>query len=289
METAEQVVMEEPVVEQVAEETTVEQTDTEEVVAKEEQPVEKNTKNFKAIEVAAKMDRKLRQQRKEIESLTNSEEYKAFVAAKEAKTGLGALKALGFDLDQLTQEVMNGGVPKEPTELDLIKSELEEVKKFKQAEEQARLQKEREALRQEEQNLINSFFEEVKQEVSEDKYPLIAGLGAQQDVFNAIVAHAEQTGKILDINEAAAEIEKQIADVVSKGYNLIHRDKKESDTDLDEETDTNEADTSDFIGSLTNSLAAPSKGLSNSKVDSKEDTDRAYKEWEKQWLSQLKI
>lgn len=149
-----------------------------------------------------------------------AEEIRAFQEAKRqaALNPLDALKQLGLTYEQITEFVLNDNKPTPNAEVQSVRQELEEFKRQARDEQKRILEEQRALQAQEQQQIIQSFREEVKEYVSQhaDTYELTTLYGGDNLVSDVIEEHFRQSGKLLTIPEAAKLVEEHYEDLARK-------------------------------------------------------------------------
>lgn len=182
----------------------------EEVAEAKEEPKKDDAFEKKFSELA-KRERKLQEERKalqaerEVERAQKAEfeEWKRSVATAKADPE-SYLRRANLTYADLTQFYLNGAKPQEakPDEAAVIKAELAELKKWREAQEETRRQQEAQAQRQ-------TALTELSKELSAagEKYELIQTRGAQEMVLERMSQMYQETGEVPDWSAAADEIE----------------------------------------------------------------------------------
>lgn len=149
-----------------------------------------------------------------------AEEIRAFQEAKRqaALNPLDALKQLGLTYEQITEFVLNDNKPTPNAEVQSVRQELEEFKRQARDEQKRILEEQRALQAQEQQQIIESFREEVNEYVGQhaDTYELTNLYGGANLVSEVIEEHFKQSGKLLTIPEAAKLVEEHYEDLARK-------------------------------------------------------------------------
>lgn len=135
---------------------------------------------------------------------------------------LKALEELGLGYDQLTELALNDGKLTPDLQMQLIRSELENDYKSKFEELENRLQEREEAeVEAKYENAKHNFMSEIENAVaSDEKYELINSSNGEELVYNVIEEHYNETGNILEIDEAAQAVEEYLEAEVEKMLKL---------------------------------------------------------------------
>lgn len=175
----------------------------------------------------ARREKQLRSREKELESRLAELESKMNQAAPKEpevrepsieellkRNPLDALKKYGWNFEKLTDLQLSEGkaIPQE-IQLQLLKEEIDnkyngEIKTLKEKLEAQERQKQEEKLNQQ----IESFKSQITSTIEGGDYPLTKANKATEVVYNLIEQHYDETGRILDIKEAADEVEKYLND-----------------------------------------------------------------------------
>jgi hypothetical protein len=135
---------------------------------------------------------------------------------------LKALEEMGLGYDQLTELALNDGKLTPDLQMQLIRSELENDYKSKFEELENRLQEREEAeVEAKYENAKHNFMSEIESAVaSDEKYELINSSNGEELVYNVIEEHYNETGNILEIDEAAQAVEEYLEAEVEKMLKL---------------------------------------------------------------------
>ena len=135
---------------------------------------------------------------------------------------LKALEEMGLGYDQLTELALNDGKLTPDLQMQLIRSELENDYKSKFEELENRLQEREEAETEAKyENAKHNFMSEIESAVaSDEKYELINSSNGEELVYNVIEEHYNETGNILEIDEAAQAVEEYLEAEVEKMLKL---------------------------------------------------------------------
>ena len=175
-----------------------------------EKPKELLSTQFAAL---AKKEKMALQRQREAESkLKEAEEklklYEQFENKKKtAKSNpLEFLSEAGLTYDEITEFMINGGA-KAKDKTEELEEKFNQFVSRKEKEEQERIEKEKEALKAQEQKVMAEFQKSLNKfiEDNQDKYELINLYNAQELVIATIEQHFENKNEILS-NERAAEL-----------------------------------------------------------------------------------
>ena len=135
---------------------------------------------------------------------------------------LKALEEMGLGYDQLTELALNDGKLTPDLQMQLIRSELENDYKSKFEELENRLQEREEAETEAKyENAKNNFMSEIESKVASDsRFELINSSNGEELVYNVIEEHYNETGNILEIDEAAQAVEEYLEAEVEKMLKL---------------------------------------------------------------------
>ena len=135
---------------------------------------------------------------------------------------LKALEEMGLGYDQLTELALNDGKLTPDLQMQLIRSELENDYKSKFEELENRLQEREEAETEAKyENAENNFMSEIESKVAYDsRFELITSSNGEELVYNVIEEHYNETGNILEIDEAAQAVEEYLEAEVEKMLKL---------------------------------------------------------------------
>lgn len=138
---------------------------------------------------------------------------------------LQALRDAGYDYDTLTNIALNDGKLTPEMEMKLMKEELEsgyksEIQKLReqleeQKEKESQLAKEKEE--QEYSKTVENFKSEIRSFVdSSESHDLIKEYKAHDQIFEVISSHHAETGKVMDVEEAANYVEEYLLEEARK-------------------------------------------------------------------------
>lgn len=180
----------------------------------------------------SRQEREMREMREQIEADRNAVEEmkKQYAANEELKKQLkyNPLKTLeeaaGYKFDDLTKFAMNGGDVTTETKMEMMRRELEEkfgseLEGIRSQYEEAEKNKAEAQQAAAEQNFIEEIQDTITSTKSEDgtlKYEFIAAQNASDIVFDVVEQHYNETGTILEIDEAAEEVERYLEEEALK-------------------------------------------------------------------------
>ena len=132
---------------------------------------------------------------------------------------LKALEEVGLGYDKLTELALNDGKLTPDMQLAAMREEIENDYRRKFEELEGRLTEKEQA---EQEAYYNSVQENFQNEISnfveqnQDKYELIEASDANELVFDVIEEHYNETGRVLDIEEAADAVESYLEEEAGK-------------------------------------------------------------------------
>ena len=130
---------------------------------------------------------------------------------------LGALEEAGLGYDKLTELALNDGRLTPDMQMSAMREEIERDYKRKFEDLEERLQAKEEAEVEEYYNNVqDNFQEEIGSFVSQNEYELINASEANGLVYDVIEEHYNDTGRILDMKEAADAVESYLEDEAMK-------------------------------------------------------------------------
>lgn len=194
-----------------------------------EKPRELNSTRFAALarkeQEVFRKQQAIRQQQAEL--ARQAEEIRAFNSARQQalQNPLEALKSLGLTYEQITDYVLNDNKPTPSLEVESVRQEIEAFKRQQQEERQRLLEEQRALQTQQQQEIINSFRDEVNEYVAQhaDTYELTSLYGGANLVFQVIEEHYSQqlndgvgAPKVMSIAEAAKLVEEHYEDLARK-------------------------------------------------------------------------
>jgi len=136
---------------------------------------------------------------------------------------LKALESVGLSYDKLTELALNDGKLTPEMQMKLMREELETDYKSKFEDLENRLvEKEKGLEEQRYEDIKLGFQNEIESFVNSngEEYELIKANEANDVVYDVIEEHYNETGKILDIREAAQAVENYLEEEASKLLNL---------------------------------------------------------------------
>ena len=130
---------------------------------------------------------------------------------------LGASEEAGLGYDKLTELALNDGRLTPDMQMSAMREEIERDYKRKFEDLEERLQAKEEAEVEEYYNNVqDNFQEEIGSFVSQNEYELINASEANGLVYDVIEEHYNDTGRILDMKEAADAVESYLEDEAMK-------------------------------------------------------------------------
>ena len=136
---------------------------------------------------------------------------------------LKALEEMGLSYDKLTELALNDGKLTSEMQMRLMREELENdyKSKFKDLENKM-LEKEKLEEERKYDSVYNNFLQEIDSFVSDNKneYEFINVNQANQVVYDVIEEHYNETGRILDLKDAADAVESFLGAEAEKLLNL---------------------------------------------------------------------
>lgn len=157
-------------------------------------------------------------QNKELQEKLKS--YEQFEAKKKnAKTNpLEFLSEGGLTYDEITQYMLNGGIPKEKDKTTELEERFNKLISDNENEKKQREEAELKAAQEQEEKAIAQFKDSVKKHIKDkgELYELVNLYDAQDLVISTIEAHFEKTQQILDTDTAAELVEKHLEGEVKK-------------------------------------------------------------------------
>ena len=139
------------------------------------------------------------------------------------KDPLRALEDMGLSYDKLTELALNDGKLTPEMQMRLMREELEGdyKKKFEDLENRL-LEKEKSDEQRRYDDIQRGFQNEIEDfvESNADKYELIQANEANDIIYDVIEEHYNDTGRILDIEEAAEAVENYLEEEAEKIFKL---------------------------------------------------------------------
>ena len=139
------------------------------------------------------------------------------------KDPLRALEDMGLSYDKLTELALNDGKLTPEMQMRLMREELEGdyKKKFEELENRL-LEKEKSDEQRRYDDIQRGFQNEIEDfvESNSDKYELIQANEANDIIYDVIEEHYNDTGRILDIEEAAEAVENYLEEEAEKIFRL---------------------------------------------------------------------
>ena len=166
---------------------------------------------------------RMRELEEKLQELQNPpEEPQAPIEERLRRNPFETLEEMGLGYDKLTELALNDGKLTPDMQMKLMREELEHGYKSKFEELEERLaQKEQE----EEYNKYESIETNFKQEIDsfvngKDEFELINANGASDLVYDVIEEHYNDTGRVLNMDEAAEAVESYLEDELEKLMSL---------------------------------------------------------------------
>ena len=139
------------------------------------------------------------------------------------KDPLRALEDMGLSYDKLTELALNDGKLTPEMQMRLMREELEGdyKKKFEELENRI-LEKEKSDEQRRYDDIQRGFQNEIEDfvESNADRYELIKANEANDIIYDVIEEHYNDTGRILDIEEAAEAVENYLEEEAEKIFKL---------------------------------------------------------------------
>ena len=139
------------------------------------------------------------------------------------KDPLRALEDMGLSYDKLTELALNDGKLTPEMQMRLMREELEGdyKKKFEELENRL-LEKEKSDEQRRYDDIQRGFQNEIEDfvESNADRYELIQANEANDIIYDVIEEHYNDTGRILDIEEAAEAVENYLEEEAEKIFRL---------------------------------------------------------------------
>lgn len=184
-------------------------------------------------------------------------------------------EAAGYKFDDLTKFAMNGGDVTTETKMEMMRRELEdkfgsELEGIKSQYEETERKKAEAQQAQAEQNFKEEIKDTIASTKTEDgtpKYEFIAANDASDIVFDVVEQHYNETGKILEIEEAAEMVESHLEEEAEKLFKSVSKYSKFSKP---EESSKEPVSAGQESPTLSNDLASqsPKQSLRLSKEQS---------------------
>ena len=171
----------------------------------------------------AEYEHRMRELEGRLQELQNPpEEPQAPIEERLRRNPFETLEELGLGYDKLTELALNDGQLTPEMQMRLMKDELEHGYKSKFEELEARLaQKEEEEEYNKYESIENNFKQEIESFVnSKDEFELINANGASDLVYEVIEEHYNDTGRVLELDEAAQAVESYLEDELEKLMSL---------------------------------------------------------------------
>lgn len=185
-------------------------------------PKERSSEKFAALaRKEAEIFRKQQAVRQQQQILAQqAEQLRAFEQAKRAAklNPLDALKQMGLTYEELTEYVLNDNKPTPTAEVQSVRQELEEYKRQAREEQERLAAQQKQAALAEQQRIVEDFRNEVNEYVAQhaETYELTSLYGGANLVSEVIEEHFRQSGKLMNVAEAAKLVEEHYEDLARK-------------------------------------------------------------------------
>ena len=197
------------------------------------------------------------------------------------KDPLRALEDMGLSYDKLTELALNDGKLTPEMQMRLMREELEGdyKKKFEELENRL-LEKERSDEQRRYDDIQRGFQNEIEDfvESNADRYELIQANEANDIIYDVIEEHYNDTGRILDIEEAAEAVENYLEEEAEKIFKLgKFRSKFGIENDFEQEESPRQSQVT-----LSNAMSAQANERVGRKLSDEESKALAAKmlKWE---------
>ena len=171
----------------------------------------------------AEYEYRMRELEERLQELQNPpEEPQAPIEERLRRNPFETLEELGLGYDKLTELALNDGQLTPEMQMKLMRDELENGYKSKFEELEARLsQKEEEEEYNKYESIENNFKQEIESFVNgKGEFELINANGASDLVYEVIEEHYNDTGRVLELDEAAKAVESYLEDELEKLMSL---------------------------------------------------------------------
>ena len=171
----------------------------------------------------AEYEYRMRELEERLQELQNPpEEPQAPIEERLRRNPFETLEELGLGYDKLTELALNDGQLTPEMQMKLMRDELENGYKSKFEELEARLsQKEEEEEYNKYESIENNFKQEIESFVNgKGEFELINANGASDLVYEVIEEHYNDTGRVLELDEAAQAVESYLEDELEKLMSL---------------------------------------------------------------------
>ena len=192
------------------------------------------------------------------------------------KDPLRALEEMGLSYDKLTELALNDGKLTPEMQMKLMREELEGdyKKKFEELENRL-LEKEKSDEQKRYDDIQRGFKNEIDEYVNSnlDKYELIQANEANDIIYDVIEEHYNDTGRILDIEEAAQAVENYLEEEAEK---LLKLGKLRSKFNINDELEQKESPRQSQV-TLSNAMSAQANERVGRKLSDEESKALAAK------------
>ena len=171
----------------------------------------------------AEYEYRMRELEERLQELQNPpEEPQAPIEERLRRNPFETLEELGLGYDKLTELALNDGQLTPEMQMKLMRDELENGYKSKFEELEARLsQKEEEEEYNKYESIDNNFKQEIESFVNgKNEFELINANEASDLVYEVIEEHYNDTGRVLELDEAAQAVESYLEDELEKLMSL---------------------------------------------------------------------
>ena len=171
----------------------------------------------------AEYEYRMRELEERLQELQNPpEEPQAPIEERLRRNPFETLEELGLGYDKLTELALNDGQLTPEMQMKLMRDELENGYKSKFEELEARLsQKEEEEEYNKYESIENNFKQEIESFVNgKNEFELINANEASDLVYEVIEEHYNDTGRVLELDEAAQAVESYLEDELEKLMSL---------------------------------------------------------------------
>ena len=171
----------------------------------------------------AEYEYRMRELEERLQELQNPpEEPQAPIEERLRRNPFETLEELGLGYDKLTELALNDGKLTPEMQMRLMREELENGYKSKFEELESRLaQKEEEEEYNKYESIENNFKQEIESFVNgKNEFELINANEASDLVYEVIEEHYNDTGRVLELDEAAQAVESYLEDELEKLMSL---------------------------------------------------------------------
>jgi DNA repair exonuclease SbcCD ATPase subunit len=136
---------------------------------------------------------------------------------KEAKNPLKALEAFGYSYEDAAQYLLNDQRPTPDLMIKSVEEKVQALQAELDRERKAKAEYEAKMLEQESQKTNEQAIETIKGHLSKNpEFDALVALDMHTLVFDKINAHYGQTGEVLEIDDVAREMLKEVEDVIER-------------------------------------------------------------------------